>query len=393
MEDMLVRNAWFTSIGTALCAFGISAAAVYASPAGMRIAARPTTKADASSGAARASQPARPSTRISPWKNPIQYMGAAVSELPIGIPFVSDKDDRPSLHAAKPPADSIALNQPVGPPTPQWTIAIAQVAERQGDAARAREQYQQALRMWPGNVELLRAAARMEDRQGNLPLAESLYQQAAAANPQHAASLNDLGLCHARQGKLEASVSVIEQAIQLQPDKALYRNNAATVLVEMRQDQRALVHLAAVHGAAEAHYNMGQLLANRGRAAEAAPYFQTALEHDPTMQAAQIALAKLHGGQVGDSAEWTPTWAPTMAPQRVAPEDASQFAPQVGPQSQPDLQFPATAQTPGYNASSYVPPGYQAPRTPHPTVATPRIGNAAPRFLPPVASPGRGFQR
>src|SRR6185295_3022232 len=105
-----------------------------------------------------------------------------------------------------------------------------------------------------------RACAQLEDRQGNLPVAEGLYQQAVAANPQNAAALNDLGLCLAREGKLEASLQQIEQAIQLQPDKTLFRNNAATVLVEMRQDQRALAHLAVVHNQADANYNLGQLL-------------------------------------------------------------------------------------------------------------------------------------
>jgi tetratricopeptide (TPR) repeat protein len=220
----------------------------------------------------------------------------------------------------------------------------------------------------------------MEDRQGNLPLAENLYQQAVVANPQHAGALNDLGLCLARQGKLEASVSVIEQAIRLQPAKALYRNNAATVLAEMRQDQQALGHLAAVHGVAEANYNMGQLLVGRGRAAEAAPYFQVALQHDPTMQAAQIALTNLQGADMASA---------RVGSQNFQPAETPASGPHQAPQAGPQLQFPATALTPGYDTSSYAPPMYQAPRTPYPA-AVPRVGAV---YLPPVATPGRGMQR
>lgn len=141
----------------------------------------------------------------------------------------------------------------------------------------------------------------MEDRQGNLPLAENLYQQAVTSNPQHAGAMNDLGLCLAREGKLPQSLQVLEQAVQLQPTKALYRNNAATVLVEMHQDQRALAHLAAMHDAADANYNMGQLLIERGRPADAAQYFQAAVQANPAMQQAQVALAKLQGSQVAVS--------------------------------------------------------------------------------------------
>ena len=145
----------------------------------------------------------------------------------------------------------------------------------------ARQNFQAALNIWPGQVEVLRAAARMEDRQGNLPLAENLYQQAVTANPQHAGAVNDLGLCQAREGKLPQSLQALEQAVQLQPTKALYRNNAATVLVEMHQDQRAFAHLAAVHNVADANYNLGQLLIERGRPADAAQYFQAAVQAEP----------------------------------------------------------------------------------------------------------------
>src|SRR4029078_10841275 len=83
--------------------------------------------------------------------------------------------------------------------------------------------------------------------------------------------------------------------IHLQPDKSLYRNNAATVLVEIRQDQRALGHLAAVHNPADANFNLGQLLVDRGRPADAATYFQTAIQLNPGMQQAKDAIAKLGG--------------------------------------------------------------------------------------------------
>ena len=203
-------------------------------------------------------------------------------------------------------------------------------------------------------------------------MAENLYQQAVTSNPQNAAALNDLGLCLAREGKLEPSLQVLEQAVRLQPDKSLYRNNAATVLVEMRQDQRALGHLAAVHNPAEANFNLGQLLVDRGRPGDAATYFQTALQLNPSMQQATDALAKL-GAQPNSPivAQQTPV-APAVPQQQFAPA-----GPNFGPQqptysSGPQLGYPATARTPGPGTSSYVPPQY----------------------VPPVASqPGRPFQR
>jgi tetratricopeptide (TPR) repeat protein len=307
-----------------------------------------------------------PNSEISPFQHPIKYLGASFSELPI---VKSKPTTHPVMQPAKPRTDAISLSVPTGPPSPEFFIFAAQMCEKQGDLPQARQNLQRALSMWPGNPDVLRAAARMEDRQSNLPLAENLYQQAVTANPQNAAALNDLGLCLAREGKLEPSVQVLEQAIHLQPDKSLYRNNAATVLVEMRQDQRALGHLAAVHNPAEANFNLGQLLVDRGRPGDATAYFQTALQLNPGMQQAQDAIAKL-GGQV-NVAQQAPV-APAMPQQQFAPAGPS-FAPQQPTYSTgPQLSYPATARTPGPGTSSYIPPQY----------------------MPPVASqPGRPLQR
>jgi tetratricopeptide (TPR) repeat protein len=222
--------------------------------------------------------------------------------------------------------------------------------------------------MWPKDVEVLRATARMEDRIGQLATAETLYRRAVAVNPQHAGAHNDLGLCLARQGKLEASVQEIEQAIHLQPDKSLYRNNAATVLVELRQDQRALAHLSAVHGPAASSYNLGQLLVQRGRPQDAVAHFQAAIDMDPTMEPARVALAQVTGTPIPPTAQ-----APATVPQQ--------------PESQ--LTFPATATGPRYDTSGYVPPASYRPAAVAPPVPAYQTATA-PRYLPPVpsATPG-----
>jgi Tfp pilus assembly protein PilF len=313
----------------------------------------------------------RPSSLISPVKNPIKYLRATMSELPkpsmpkMPSMFKGWGSENEEMQPARAANDSISLNTPVGPPTPQLLISTAQLYERQGEVERARGHFQQALTMWPGNVDVLRAAARMEDRQNNLPMAENLYRQAVASNPNHAGALNDLGLCLARHGKMDQSVQVIEQAIVIQPDKPLFRNNAATVLVEMRQDQRALGHLAAVHTAADANYNLGQLLLQRGRTADAAPYFQTALQLNPQMQSAQLALASLQPASPGSAVQYAPIPAAEPSAAVVTPTMGPQGTPQMGPQ----YGYPATARAPEFNSAE------------------------VPRYLPPVAAQPNAVQR
>lgn len=334
-----MRTAWLKTIAATLSAVALTGTSVLANPALM--AARPIPKPQAVSNAAPTASfqsATPPRAQASSSKNPIKFLQASLPDLPFGIGKRDSANPvaRPVVHS-----DAISLDTPVGAPTPKLLIAAAQLAESRGDVATARANFQQALNMWPGDVEVLRAAARMEDRLGQLQIAETLYRQAIAANPGHAGALNDLGLCLARQGQLDASIQVIEQAIQIQPDKALYRNNAATVLVEMRQDQRAIAHLAHVHDAADANYNFGQLLVMRGRAADATQYFQAAIDQNPQMQHAHVALAKLRGEQSSRTVTSTPAATPpTPAPAATEPTPA-----QV-PQSPSQMDYPVTAQAP-----------------------------------------------
>jgi len=417
-EAPSVRNAWFQSTLTGIAALGLLVVPTHANPAGMTLQ-RPQQSATEVAAPVTPISPVpptltdRPSAQISPFRNPVKYFVASLSEMPIGFRSAARAPDKPTAPPATPDAGITPITTTDSSLTPQLAISAAQAHERQGDVQQARQQYGKALVMWPGEPEVLRAAARMEDRLGELNMAEILYRQAVAANPQHAGVLNDLGLCLARQGRLEESVQVIERAIQLQPDKALYRNNAATVLVEMRQDQRALGHLSAVHNAAEANYNMGQLLVQRGREQDAAPYFQAAVEQNPHLESARMALTRLHQG-VSNAQAPTPTGLVaqphvTGVPPTPAPVASSQFesqtvqqqSPHQVPQLGPQLSYPTATEPTSGNSTYPVLPGYGAsapPSTPvyHGANTYPSqswrpgtggtVGNATHRYLPPVAS-------
>jgi tetratricopeptide (TPR) repeat protein len=184
MEDPVVRKALLNSIIASLCAVGAAVTTAEGSPVDMLLWKRSSATPPAPStpaGVPPAMVQAGPPSAQILYRNPIKYLGAAISEMPL-----PGRSKQGKTVAAKPKAkhDSIGLDTPTGPPSPQLMISMAQMCERSGDTAGARHHYQQALAMWPGQVDVLRAAARMEDRLGGLALAESLYQQAVAANPQ-----------------------------------------------------------------------------------------------------------------------------------------------------------------------------------------------------------------
>jgi tetratricopeptide (TPR) repeat protein len=378
-----MRKLWLTTFTALYCAAGFSASAVFADPASMTMPGHYSNQQAPSSiwpWSKTTTTTAPPTTVQSPYiigqppqqqasftHHPIDYLKTNVSKK-FGSGGKTASAPRPAMPPATNRAVATSPVTPTGPPSPDFFIFAAQTCEQQGDVPQSRKNFQNALNIWPGQVEVLRAAARMEDRQGNLPLAENLYQQAVTANPQHAGALNDLGLCLAREGKLQPSLQVLEQAVQLQPTKALYRNNAATVLVEMHQDQRALAHLAAVHGAADANYNLGQLLIERGRSADAAPYFQAALQQNPGMGPAQVALAKLQGSQITVS---TPVATTQPIGAQAPVQNGQPIAAQQPGMTPQQVSYPAQA-----NAAAVGP-----------------MGSPAPQYLPPVASRPAGIVR
>jgi Flp pilus assembly protein TadD len=224
-------------------------------------------------------------------------------------------------------------------PTPDLMVSMAEMAHHGGNVDHARQLYQKAIAQEPKHLNALLGAARMEDREGRLEVAVMLYQRAAAAHPKNPTVLNDLGLCLARQGKLPAAERVLVQAVQLEPSKALYRNNLAKVEVELNRIDAACQHLAAVYPTPVVNYNIGVLLYERGRVAEAQRFLLTAAGMDPGLGAAQALLAEIRGGQ--------PIYQVARADMMPSPR-ASQIAPAMSaaPSAQAISQSPDVQPTP-----------------------------------------------
>ncbi len=189
--------------------------------------------------------------------------------------------------------DPISLGFASGPPNAALYLSMAKMSDQGGNTPHARSMYHRALTIDSQNLEGMLALARLEDREGQLDAAMHYYRQAVQMHPKSAKALNDLSLCFARRGQLTEAVAPLEQAIRLEPTKALYRNNIAKVLIELNQVQGALQHQSAVQTASVAQYNIGVLLHQRGRDAEAVQYLAGATQADPSLAAASTLLAQL----------------------------------------------------------------------------------------------------
>jgi len=234
--------------------------------------------------------PGTPFSAVSPAPGPLKKLATSVSST---FDQASQSLKKLGKPASTQPADPIALDTKAEPPDAPFYVALARLREQANHTPAAIDMYQRALRWDPKHLPAQLGLARLYDRQGQLRKACELYQQAAQDHPDEPTVYNDLGLCLARQGRLPEASAALTKAVALRPQHALYRNNLASVLVELGRIDEAYAQLAAVHGRAVAHYNLGYMLQRRGSKAMAVQQFELALAADPGLEAAQQWLTAL----------------------------------------------------------------------------------------------------
>ncbi|MBC8355509.1 MAG: tetratricopeptide repeat protein [Planctomycetes bacterium] len=195
--------------------------------------------------------------------------------------------------ATTPAADPTSLANQPGDVGGQLNYHAAKVYETQGNVAGAMELYQKSLNMSPNDVRSMIGYARLLDRHGNFREAERYYLRAVELEPNNVVALNDLGMIYARQGMYDEALTPLNQAVLLQPANQRYCNNIAIVLLDADRTDEAFSHLAAVHGDATAHYNLGYLMSRRNRNSEAAGHLQQALAMNPRLTPARQLLDSL----------------------------------------------------------------------------------------------------
>ncbi|MGI8982305.1 MAG: tetratricopeptide repeat protein [Pirellulaceae bacterium] len=192
--------------------------------------------------------------------------------------------------------DATSLSTKPGKLDADIYLRAAHFAEQGGNFAEAESKYQQALKTEPKNVSAIVGLARLYDQQGNSQQAIATYQQAVKLHPKNAVVYNDFGLCYGRRRELAPAQQMLQKAVELEPGKTNYRNNLATVLVDMGRPADAYQHLLSVQGEGVAHYNLACLLHSRGQNDQAAGHLQQAIAKDPTLTPARELLAQLDGG-------------------------------------------------------------------------------------------------
>lgn len=119
------------------------------------------------------------------------------------------------------------------------------------------------------------------------------YQLAIQQNPRDADVWNDLGYGYYNRGNWKQAEDALRKAVAINPKHPKAWTNLGMATAQQGRFDESLAHFQKVVGKPQAYCNLGFLLAAQGRKHEARTAYLEALNLEPGLQIARIALAKI----------------------------------------------------------------------------------------------------
>ena len=178
--------------------------------------------------------------------------------------------------------------------TAELCQAAAEELEKQGLNSDAVVQYEKARRLDPKRGPVVaRRLAVLYDRLGDDAHALADYKEALTAAPHDADLLNDFGYYHYQRGELDDAEKCFRQALEVNHSHLRATVNLGLTLGKQGKADASLEAFRQVLPASEAYCNVGVLLAQQGKAADARHSLEEALHLEPGMKQARLVLDHL----------------------------------------------------------------------------------------------------
>ncbi|WP_437191877.1 tetratricopeptide repeat protein [Planctomicrobium sp. SH527] len=191
---------------------------------------------------------------------------------------------------------------PKSPKNPaKLKLAYGRMMEESGDYVEARKNYEAVIDLQPKNEEAILGIARLHLLNGEVEQAEQGFRRVVKQNPSSAAAQFGLGEFFASQKRWKEASESLTKAMLAEPDQSQYRYALAVALVHCGDVDSALPHFIRTVGDAEAHYNVGMILQQDGKLADAERQFSLAVAKKPDFTAAQEWLAQVQSGNPGSN--------------------------------------------------------------------------------------------
>jgi len=127
---------------------------------------------------------------------------------------------------------------------PSFYILLASLHRENNEIEKAGEIYEQALKLYPEDIDLIYNYGIFFEKKGEQDNAMAEMQKVLAMDPDHGAALNYVGYTWADNDiHLELALEYIKKAVELMPDDGYVRDSLGWVLYKMGDIEQAIVEL------------------------------------------------------------------------------------------------------------------------------------------------------
>ncbi len=171
------------------------------------------------------------------------------------------------------------------------------VAQKRNFSWRAKQAYQQALKLRPQWAEATLGVARVEEMEGNIQNASIYFSQ--AVQQVNGKNVKDAGVCHeaglffARQKQFDTSVMAMHKAAQIDPSNRTYAVNYGFTLARAGKFDEGYQYFSTIMNPSDAAFQIAQMAKHVGDTQRSRHFASFALQHNPGNQQAQELLTKL----------------------------------------------------------------------------------------------------
>ncbi len=173
----------------------------------------------------------------------------------------------------------------------QACLKVAQSLDANGHPAEALMEYDRAIEFDPALRSLLHhRLAVCSDQVKNPARAQIEYLAALKLAPENAVILNDYGYFEIHRGNFIQAEEALRKAVLIDPTLNTAWGNLGLLLTKTNRSAEAIPIYRRIVTEAEAHHNVGIILAREGRQDEAAAYLNRAVALNPSLNRSRIAL-------------------------------------------------------------------------------------------------------
>jgi len=227
------------------------------------------------------------------------------------------------------PASSPEIHSYKGTPKEAAEVCLhtAEVMDQGGKAEEAIPLYEKARQNGGNKQQISRRLAYLYEQQGDFKHALEEYKQLAQRSPRDADLLNDIGYCCYNQQDWAEAEKYLRQALAVNAEHARAWVNLGMTLAKAGRTTESLEAFTHVVTPAQAQCNLAFILTTQGKLDDAKAAYRQALDIEPELSVARIALAKFEKAAAGPSA-------PAAAASATVPSAAQRPLPLAAPRSE-----------------------------------------------------------